>query len=118
MTGQFGIFPDRETRDAWVALRDRRIAAEAAALARIGITGPDDLCAKYGQLCHLYETGELPEPGEFGLLTSDGYASSEYVGESPAGIAQYEPRHCSCRRYSGPVPMPEFYAPELSDGTP
>ena len=47
-----------------------------------------------------------------------GYASSEYVGESPAGIAQYEPRHCSCRRYSGPVPMPEFYAPELSDGTP
>ena len=68
--GRFGIFPDRETRDAWVALRDRRIAAEAAALARIGITGPDDLCAKYGQLCHLYETGELPEPGEFGLLTS------------------------------------------------
>ena len=71
MTGQFGMFPGRETRDAWVALRDRQIAAEAATLARVGITGPGDLCTKYGHLCHLYETGELPQPGEFGLLTSD-----------------------------------------------
>jgi hypothetical protein len=71
MSGQFGMFPDRETRDAWVAERDRLIAAEAATLAGIGITGSEDLCTKYGYLCHLYETGELPQPGEFGLLTSD-----------------------------------------------
>jgi hypothetical protein len=71
VTGQFGMFPDRESRDAWVAQRDREIDAEAATLAHIGIAGPDDLCDKYGYLCHLYETGELPQPGEIGLLTSD-----------------------------------------------
>jgi hypothetical protein len=28
----------------------------------------------------------------------------------------YEKVPCTCRQYSGPVPMPEFYAPELTSG--
>jgi acetyl esterase/lipase len=68
--GKFGMFDTAEERDAFVAERDRLIAEEAAALAHIGITGPDDLVAKYSALCHLYEAGWVPEPGEI-LSTSD-----------------------------------------------
>jgi hypothetical protein len=71
MTGKFGMFDTEAERDAWVAERDRIIAAEAVTLAHIGITGPDDLVAKYSELCHLYETGQIRQPGEPGYLTSD-----------------------------------------------
>lgn len=27
----------------------------------------------------------------------------------------YEQVRCSCRQYSGPVPIPEFYAPEITE---
>jgi hypothetical protein len=40
------------------------IAAEAETLKGIGITGADDLVEKYGALCHLYMTGEVPGPGD------------------------------------------------------
>jgi hypothetical protein len=29
----------------------------------------------------------------------------------------FEQVRCTCRQYSGPVPLPEFFAPELGDGT-
>ena len=29
---------------------------------------------------------------------------------------QFDDAPCTCRQYSGPLPMPEYYAPELSDG--
>ena len=45
-----------------------------------------------------------------------GWEGSHYIGESKHGISQYEPRYCSCKQYSGPVPMPEYYAPELASG--
>jgi hypothetical protein len=64
MTGKFGMFDTAEERDAWVAQRDRAIADEAATLAHIGITSADDLVEKYGALCHLYMTGEVPGPGD------------------------------------------------------
>ena len=64
MSKSFGMFDTAAERDAWVAERDRKIAAEAAALAGVGITGADDLVEKYGALCHLYMTGEVPGPGD------------------------------------------------------
>jgi hypothetical protein len=66
----FGMFETEEERDAWVAWRDRTIAAEAETLKGIGITGPDDFVAKYSALCHLYMTGEVPGEGEV-MHTSD-----------------------------------------------
>jgi hypothetical protein len=64
VTGKFGMFDTAEERDAFVAERDRAIAAEAEALKDIGITSADDLVEKYGALCHLYMTGEVPGPGD------------------------------------------------------
>ena len=64
MTGKFGMFDTAEERDAFVAWRDQKIADEAETLKGIGITGPDDFVAKYGALCHLYMTGEVPGPGD------------------------------------------------------
>jgi hypothetical protein len=58
------MFKTAEERDAWVAQRDRVIAAEAETLKGIGITGADDFVEKYGALCHLYMTGEVPGPGD------------------------------------------------------
>jgi hypothetical protein len=30
----------------------------------------------------------------------------------------YKQVPCTCRQYSGPVPLPEFYAPEIASGDP
>lgn len=27
---------------------------------------------------------------------------------------EFETRRCACRRYAGPEPLPEFYAPEIA----
>ena len=67
----FGMFETAEERDAWVAQRDRVIAAEAEALKGIGITSADDLVEKYGALCHLYMTGEVPGPGDLQHTSDD-----------------------------------------------
>lgn len=40
-----------------------------------------------------------------------GYVEQVYVGNG-----RYKPHPCGCRTYSGPVPMPEFYAPEITTG--
>jgi hypothetical protein len=45
-----------------------------------------------------------------------GWAGTQYLGENEDGIRQYESRYCSCKQYSGPVPLPEYVARELSDG--
>ena len=66
----FGMFDTAEERDAWVAERDRKIAADAATLAHIGITGADDFVEKYAALCHLYMTGEVPGPDDV-IFTGD-----------------------------------------------
>ena len=71
VSGPFGMFDTAEERDAWVAERDRVIAAEAEALKGIGITSTDDLVKKYGSLCHLYMTGEVPGPGDLQHTSDD-----------------------------------------------
>ena len=45
-----------------------------------------------------------------------GWTGTQYIGEDARGMSQYAPRHCSCKRYSGPEPVPEFYAPEIAGG--
>jgi hypothetical protein len=73
--GEYGAFNTEQERDEWVAERDRAIAEEAERLKGIGITGADDLAAKYADLCNLYETvyhtGETEVHGEMLPLTSD-----------------------------------------------
>jgi hypothetical protein len=64
------MFKTAEERDAWVAQRDHAIADEAETLKGVGITSADDLVEKYGALCHLYMTDEVPGPGDI-LHTSD-----------------------------------------------
>ena len=42
------------------------------------------------------------------------YAGRYYIGTTVSGRSQYETRECTCKRYSGPEPLPEVYAPEIS----
>lgn len=81
MSKSFGMFDTAEERDAWVAQRDRVIAAEAAALKGIGITSADDLVEKYGALCHLWMTGEVPGPGDLQHTSDDARAFADGVLE-------------------------------------
>jgi hypothetical protein len=81
MTGKFGMFDTEEERDAFVAERDRLIAAEAEALKDIGITSADDLVKKYGALCHLYMTGEVPGPGDLQHTSDEARAFADGVLE-------------------------------------
>jgi hypothetical protein len=39
-----------------------------------------------------------------------------FTGQEYRGHGKYEELSCTCRRYSGPVPLPEFYAPEVTSG--
>ena len=39
-----------------------------------------------------------------------GYTERVYLGSGVYG----NPDKCTCRQYSGPQPMPEFYAPEVT----
>jgi len=45
-----------------------------------------------------------------------GFARAHSLGINATGLSQYETRHCTCLTYSGPVPMPEYYAPEMAGG--
>lgn len=81
MTGKFGMFETAEERDAWVAQRDRLIAAEAETLKGAGITGPGDFVAKYAALCHLYMTGEVPGEDEVTLSSDEARAFADGVLE-------------------------------------
>ncbi len=45
----------------------------------------------------------------------DGNPVAYYPGGSPSAWKQVQ---CSCKQYSGPVPMPEYYATELASGDP
>lgn len=38
--------------------------------------------------------------------------TGECHGRVYVGMSTYE--DCTCKQYSGPVPMPEFYAPEIT----
>ena len=38
---------------------------------------------------------------------------TDYASRDPVAWEQVQ---CSCRQYSGPVPIPEFYAPEITTG--
>jgi hypothetical protein len=46
------------------------------------------------------------------------------VGKAESGWDRYgsanewSPQPCTCRRYSGPEPLPEYYAPELGSAGP
>ena len=42
-------------------------------------------------------------------------ATGECHGRVYVGMGAYE--NCTCKQYSGPVPMPEYYAPEIAGGT-
>ena len=43
-----------------------------------------------------------------------GHVERVYLGGGIYG----QPDECTCRQYSGPEPMPEFYATELTGGEP
>jgi hypothetical protein len=81
MTGKFGMFDTEEERDAFVAEHARLIAAGAEALKDIGITSADDLVKKYGALCHLYMTGEVPGPGDLQHTSDEARAFADGVLE-------------------------------------
>lgn len=42
-----------------------------------------------------------------------GWEGTRFIG-TVNGIAQYAATGCACRSYSGPVPLPEYYAPEVT----
>jgi hypothetical protein len=42
------------------------------------------------------------------------HGSMQHVGWEKNGNSKYEKWTCVCRQYSGPVPMPEFFAPEMT----
>jgi hypothetical protein len=65
-----GVFDSEAERIAFNELVERTQAEEAEHLKGVGITSVDDLNEKYGQLCNLWETGEILGPGDIGL-TSD-----------------------------------------------
>ena len=57
-----------------------------------------------------------PATGEcHGTVRGEATEFDDYASRNPVAWAQVQ---CSCRQYSGPVPMPEYYAPELSTGEP
>ena len=53
--------------------------------------------------CDHHHSYHDPKTGECHGRNQIGYWASQY---------HYEP--CTCRQYSGPVPVPEFYAPEVT----
>ena len=53
-----------------------------------------------------------PKTGECHGLTDGDPAT--YYSHGPA--ASYKQVRCSCRQYSGPVPLPEYFAPEVTSG--
>jgi len=54
--------------------------------------------------CGHHHSYHDPETGQCG------HAKMVYYG-----VGQYgNPDECTCRQYSGPVPMPEYYAPEVT----
>jgi hypothetical protein len=55
--------------------------------------------------CEHHHSYHDPKTGECHAVENEGFWG---------GQAHYE--RCPCRQYSGPVPIPEMYAPELSDG--
>jgi len=73
--GKFGMFDTEAERDAWVAERDRSIALDAIRLKGIGIKDDNDLVAKFGALCDLFERfwrgGDLVPGCDDPMLTSD-----------------------------------------------
>jgi hypothetical protein len=82
----FGMFDSAAERDAWVARRDAALAQEAAGLRHIGIADADDLAAKYGELCDLFERtwhglDLTPEPGDISLTSDEARAAADRVLE-------------------------------------
>jgi hypothetical protein len=69
--GKYGVFDTEAERDAFIAWGDKSLAEEAERLKGIGITDADDLNWKYGQLCHLWETGEVQGPDDVGLTRDE-----------------------------------------------
>ena len=68
---------------------------------------PEPICG-----CDHHHGFHDPKTGEcHGLMDGD---PATYYSHGPA--ASYKQVRCSCRQYSGPVPMPEFYAPEITTG--
>jgi hypothetical protein len=53
--------------------------------------------------CEHHHSYHDPETGHCG------HAGQVYLGN---GV--WEPHGCGCRQYSGPQPLPEFYAPEVT----
>ena len=66
---------------------------------------PEPICG-----CEHHHGYHDPKTGEcHGLMNGD---PIRYYSHGPA--AAYKQVRCSCRQYSGPVPIPEFYAPEIT----
>lgn len=64
---------------------------------------PQPLCGcKDGNGGHHHHSYHDPKTGECHGQVYVGYWSSQY---------HYDP--CTCRQYTGPQPLPEFYAPEI-----
>jgi hypothetical protein len=56
-----------------------------------------------------------PQTGEcHGVVRGEPIEFDAYAARNPVAWAQVQ---CSCRQYSGPVPIPEFYAPEITGDT-
>ena len=66
--------------------------------------------------CDHHHSFHDPKTGEcHGRVRGEPTKFDDYASRNPVAWAQVQ---CSCKQYSGPVPMPEFYAPELSTGDP
>jgi hypothetical protein len=86
---------------------------EFAAVALIGVLlgrflpdrrkGPKVKVVKPVCGCEHHHSYHDPETGECG-----------YVEHAYEGNGVYADLHCPCRQYSGPQPLPEFYAPEVT----
>lgn len=64
---------------------------------------------------HDPKTGEC-HATERELVARSGPIKDDDYGDRIIGYKneQWENRQCPCRRYAGPEPLPEYYAPEIS----
>ena len=63
--------------------------------------------------CGHHHSFHDPKTGEcHGQVRGEPTEFDRYPSRSPVAWAQVQ---CSCRQYSGPVPMPEFFAAEITE---
>lgn len=64
--------------------------------------------------CKHHHSYHDPQTGQcHGTMRGKAIKFNDYASRDPVAWEQVP---CTCRQYSGPQPMPEFYAPELTAG--